>query len=72
MQGALGAGQAGVDRRLQGGVVAPGEEGQAGHGQVLVGLGKGKGDRPFGQALSASHGLTIASPAAATTLRSST
>jgi single-stranded DNA-binding protein len=38
IQGALGAGQAGVDRRVQGGVVAVGKEGQAGHGQVLVGF----------------------------------
>jgi hypothetical protein len=49
IQGALGAGQAGVDRRVQGRMVVLGEEGQAGHGTVLVGFGDGEGDRPFGQ-----------------------
>jgi hypothetical protein len=48
-------------------VIVLGQEGQAGHGQVLVGLGDGEGNRPFGQAFGAAHGLTIASPAAATT-----
>jgi len=37
-------------------VVALGQEGQAAHGHVLVGLGDGEGDRPFGQALGAVHG----------------
>ena len=62
IQGALGAGQAGVDRRVQGGVIAVGEEGQAGHGQVLVGFGDGEGDRPFGQAFGAAHGLDDSQP----------
>jgi hypothetical protein len=55
MQGALGAGQAGVDRRVQGGVIALGQEGQPGHGQVLVGLGNGEADRPLRQTLNAAH-----------------
>jgi hypothetical protein len=37
------------------------------HGQVLIDLGDGEGDRPFGQAFGAGHDLTIASRAAATT-----
>jgi hypothetical protein len=55
IQGALGAGQAGINRRVQGGVVAPGQEGQAGRGQVLMGFGEGEADRPFGQSLDAGH-----------------
>jgi hypothetical protein len=34
-------------------VIVLGQEGQAGHGQVLVGFGDGEADRPFGQALDA-------------------
>jgi hypothetical protein len=48
-------------------VIVLGQEGQADHGQVLIRFGDGEGDRPFGQAFGAGHGLTIASPAAATT-----
>jgi hypothetical protein len=33
-----------------------GEEGQVGHGQVLVALGDGEGDRPFSQPFGPAHG----------------
>jgi hypothetical protein len=45
-----------VDGDVQRGVVAVGQEGQPGHGQVLVSFGDGEGDRPFGQAFDTAHG----------------
>ena len=42
VQGALGTSQAGIEGRVQGGVVALGQEGQAGHGHVVVGLAMAK------------------------------
>lgn len=55
-------GYAGIDRRVQGVEVALGQEGQPGHGQVLVGLGESEGDRPFGQAVDAAHGPDDSQP----------
>ena len=45
----VAAGQARVHRFVQGSKVFLGEEGQAGQGQVLVGLGDGEADRSFGE-----------------------
>jgi hypothetical protein len=56
MQATVTTGQTGVDRRVQGGKVVAGEEGQAGHGQVLVRFSQGEADRPLGQAFGAGHG----------------
>jgi hypothetical protein len=43
-------------------VIVLGEEGQAGYGQVLVDLGEGEADRPFGQAFDAAHGCDDSQP----------
>jgi hypothetical protein len=55
---------------VQGSKVFLGEEGQAGQGQVLIGLGDGEADRSFGESFSAGHGCDDSQPAAATTQRS--
>jgi hypothetical protein len=34
-------------------MIVLGQEGQAGYGQLLIGLGDGEGDRPLGQTLDA-------------------
>jgi hypothetical protein len=62
IQGALGAGQRGVDRLIQDGKLAVGQERQPGHRQVLVGLGDGEADRPLGQARVRVMPPTIARP----------
>ena len=67
VEAAVTVGQAGINRLVRGVVIAVDEEGQPGHGQVLVRLGNGEADRLFGQTLGAAHGPTIASLDVATT-----
>jgi hypothetical protein len=47
-------------------MIALGQEGQPGHGQLLMRFGESEGQRPLSEALDAAHCPTIASPAAAT------